>query len=170
MSRMAHLLLTGAALSCAPLAWAASPAFAQAEPPAATAPAPANATDPAQANSRFSFSQTDDGALRLDSKTGAVSLCAKGPEGYACKLLPDSQKAYEAELARLRKEIATLKGETGQTEQPELDPGNLSGDMPPDPADVDAVLDYAEKFFLRLKQMYENLNSSPAPNPQEEQL
>ncbi|MGE4373856.1 MAG: hypothetical protein AB7E29_13345 [Xanthobacter sp.] len=170
MSRMAHLLLTGAALSCAPLTLAAGPAFSQAAPSAATAPAPADAASP-PADPRFSFSQTDDGTLRMDSKTGAVSLCAKGPEGFACKLLPDSQKVYEAELARLRKEIAALKGEEKHAEDPdELDPNNLSGDLPPDPADVDAALDYAEKLFLRLKQMYDNLGSSPAPNPQEENL
>lgn len=70
--------------------------LAVAGPAAAQGPVPAETTAP-----RFSFAPVDGGALKLDRETGRVSLCAKGPTGFACEAVPDTRDAYEAEIARL---------------------------------------------------------------------
>ena len=47
--------------------------------------------------------------LRLDTRTGAVSLCAKKEAGWACTSVPDERQALENEIARLQRENGTLK-------------------------------------------------------------
>ena len=47
--------------------------------------------------------------LRLDTRTGAVSLCAKKDAGWACNAVPDERAALENEIARLQRENGALK-------------------------------------------------------------
>ena len=50
---------------------------------------------------RYQLSPTPEGFLKLDSRSGAVSECKRGPEGYQCRLVPDEQGALQAEIDRL---------------------------------------------------------------------
>ena len=47
--------------------------------------------------------------LRLDTRTGAVSICAKKETGWACNAVPDERQALENEIARLQGENGALK-------------------------------------------------------------
>ena len=64
---------------------------------------------PDSENGRYSFNQVADGLLRLDTRTGQVSLCAKKETGFACNTVPDERTALENEIARLQRENGTLK-------------------------------------------------------------
>ncbi len=66
-------------------------------------------TAPDSENGRYSFSGVPDGMLRLDTRTGAVSLCAKQATGWACNAVPDERAALENEIARLQRENGALK-------------------------------------------------------------
>src|SRR5262245_22433212 len=91
-SRLLAMVLAGSAL-------AAAAAVAQ--------PAPPEAGD-----GRFTFSRADDGGyLRLDGRTGQVSLCNRRASGWQCQLVPDERVALEAEIARLQSDNAALKKE-----------------------------------------------------------
>ena len=57
---------------------------------------------------RYSFNKVDDGYLRLDGRTGQVSLCTRRPAGWASQAVADDRTALEAEIARLQGENATL--------------------------------------------------------------
>jgi hypothetical protein len=70
---------------------------------AAYAQAPAN-DDP-----RYQFNQVDDGYLRLDLRTGEVSLCKARAVGWSCLTVADERAALDSEIARLQGENATLK-------------------------------------------------------------
>src|SRR5215467_15212157 len=59
-------------------------------------------------NGRFSFKEVPDGILRLDGRTGHVSLCSKVSE-WACRSLADDRTALENEIARLLDENAALR-------------------------------------------------------------
>jgi len=50
----------------------------------AFAPAAYAQTAPDTENGRYVFNQVSDGMLRLDTRTGQVSLCAKKDTGWAC--------------------------------------------------------------------------------------
>ena len=62
-------------------------------------------------DTRYTFNRVDDGYLRLDGRTGQVSICAQRPVGWACQAVPDERAALEAEIARLQGESAALKKE-----------------------------------------------------------
>lgn len=93
MSRLVFALLVTAA------AFAAQPAQAQ-----STAP---EASD----DNRFTFHRVDEGFLRLDTRTGQVSLCARKTVGFGCQAVPDERTALENEIARLQGESSALKKE-----------------------------------------------------------
>ena len=75
------------------------------------APAYPQGTPPENEDSRFSFYRADDGYLRLDGRTGQVSLCTRREVGWLCQALPEERAAFDAEVARLQLENAALKKE-----------------------------------------------------------
>jgi hypothetical protein len=83
-----------------------APAFAP-----VLAPALADDETPDGDHGRFSFSKVADGLLRLDLKTGEVSLCSQRAVGWTCQAAPDDRVVFENEIARLRTENAALKKE-----------------------------------------------------------
>lgn len=60
---------------------------------------------------RYRMQETDDGYLRLDSETGAVSHCRKVGADWSCNITPDERRALEAEVRALREERHTLQSE-----------------------------------------------------------
>jgi hypothetical protein len=71
----------------------------------------AQSTVPDNDDSRDTFNRVDDGYLRLDGRTGQVSICARRPVGWTCEAAPDERAALEAEIARLQGENTTVKKE-----------------------------------------------------------
>ena len=66
---------------------------------------------PRATTTRYTFNRADDGYLRLDGRTGQVSICTRRPVGWACQAVPDERTALEAEIARLQGENVALKKE-----------------------------------------------------------
>jgi hypothetical protein len=131
--------------------------------------APASqAQTPDSENGRYAFSQVADGALRLDTRTGQVSLCTKKDAGWACNAVPDERQALESEIARLQRENGALKkdmiarglplpgGVAGGTGQREL---NLTVPLPSD-AEIDRVMSVFEKIWRRLIDMVQKTPGS----------
>ncbi len=110
---------------------------------------------PSYARSRYTFSPVEGGALRLDTQTGRVSLCAKRQSGFTCEAVPDTRDAYEAEIARLHDEIAALR-------RPDSGNRELKAPQSALPAEVDRALGYAESLYRRLKGLIDELRSSPS--------
>jgi hypothetical protein len=54
---------------------------------------------PTSEDSRYTFNRVDDGYLRLDGRTGQVSICAQRSAGWACQAVPDERAALESEIA-----------------------------------------------------------------------
>src|SRR5262249_46043972 len=73
--------------------------------------ASAQTAPPESDNSRYTFNRIDAGYLRLDGRTGEVSICAQRAAGWACQVIPDERAALEAEIARLQAENAAVKKE-----------------------------------------------------------
>jgi len=83
---------------------------------------------PDSENGRYSFNQVPEGLLRLDGRTGQVSLCDKRAAGWSCQAVPDERNALEAEINRLQSETAKLKKELIARGIP-LPSGTSSGDQ-----------------------------------------
>lgn len=114
---------------------------------------------------RFTFNKAEDGYLRLDTRTGQVSLCARKPVGWACSPVPDERNALEAEIARLQNDNGLLKKEllarnialpgTVRPDQPAAKENQPTVKLPevelklPSDSDLDRVFSFMDKVWRR---------------------
>ena len=123
--------------------------------------------DAGEEKGRYSFKDVADGLLRLDSRTGHVSLCRRGNVGWACEAVPEDRAALEDEIGRLdsenqrfRKDYAArgLPLPDGVRGEPRL--GSRSEDRVkiPDDADLDRVMAFMERAWRRILEMVQRLN------------
>jgi hypothetical protein len=144
---------------------AAAPASAQPVspvqevPPAAPTMPPTGSEDP-----RYSFNRVEDGYLRLDVRTGQVSLCGRREVGWACRAIPDDRAVLEAEIGRLQSENGALKkallsrglalpngvSAPQSTAKPQPKPQSRENDL-------DRVMTLVETMWHRLVEMVANL-------------
>jgi hypothetical protein len=67
-------------------------------------------SEPQAENGRYTMSAVPDGFLRLDTRTGAVSICrSKG--GWTCRVVPDERTALDVEIGRLQADNKRLQDE-----------------------------------------------------------
>ena len=113
-------------------------------------------------DSRYTFNRADDGYLRLDGRTGQVSICTRRPVGWACQAAPDERTALEAEIARLQGENVALKKELIARNLPL--PGTVKPEPPaakteeprlqlPSDAELNKMMTFVEKVWRRLVEM-----------------
>ena len=134
--------------------------------------APAHAqTAPDSENGRYAFSTVPDGTLRLDTRTGQVSLCAKQSAGWACNAVPDERNALENEIARLQRENGAMKKDLlarglplpgGIASAPSADKQRelqLKVPLPSD-AEIDRVMSAFEKMWRRIIDMVQKSPNS----------
>jgi hypothetical protein len=122
----------------------ASPAFAQGTDLSKAAPD--------SENGRFTMSPVEGGVMRLDTRTGKISICQRKGEAWACEAAADDRTAYEQEIARLQDKVTKLEGQ--------LRTGDKSGKSEmklPSDADVDKAMTFFENILRRFKSMIENL-------------
>ena len=74
-------------------------------------PARGDEPTPDTEGGRYVFSKQANGFLRLDTRSGAVSLCNEQPVGWACQTAPEDRAIFENEIARVQSENAALKKE-----------------------------------------------------------
>ena len=127
--------------------------------PAASAQAGTSEGDDA----RYSFSPAGKGYLRLDGRTGQVSLCTRQTVGWACQAMPDERTALESEIARLQVENVVLKKEliarqlplpgTVRPDPPAAPPGAAAPKASPGDAELSKVVNFVEKVWRRLVEM-----------------
>jgi len=123
----------------------------------------AQTASPDSENGRFTFNQVQDGLLRLDTRTGQVSLCSRRPAGWSCHPVPDERSALEGEIARLQNENAALKKEMIARAVPL--PGTTKPDAGkpqielklPNEADLDRLMTFMERIWRRLIEMVQNV-------------
>jgi len=116
---------------------------------------------------RYTFNRADEGYLRLDGRSGQVSICTRRAVGWACQAVPDERAALEAEIMRLQGENVALKRELVARNIPL--PGLVKPEPPPstkpdeprvtlpDDADLNKVMSFVEKVWRRLVEMIATL-------------
>jgi len=106
---------------------------------------------------RYVFSRQANGFLRLDTQSGAVSLCSEQPVGWACQAAPEDRAVFEGEIARLQNENVALK-RTLLAHGLSLPPGVMA-DAPtaqndstlrlPSDADIDRAIAFVDHVWQR---------------------
>lgn len=136
------------------LAFAPSVALAQAAPP--------ETDDP-----RYQFHRAEDGYLRLDLRTGQVSLCSRHSAGWACLTVPDDRAAFDQEIARLQNENVAMKRALlerglalpgGVTSAPPVVRDGEGGAKPLPNGDLDRMMAAVERAWRRLVEMISNMH------------
>jgi hypothetical protein len=125
-------------------------------------------------NGRYALSPAAEGVVRLDTRTGAVSVCTDTGTGWACYAVPDERAALDAEIGRLQADNEKLKAQlaereptvTGKIDEalPKADPlkkpepkateGERKIEIPlPSDRDMDRVMSFLEQAWRRLVEM-----------------
>ncbi len=127
----------------------------------------------AKETGRFSMTKVEDGFLRLDTKTGAVSLCTRKNGKWACGSLDDDAHALEKTIDRLTlenkrlsarvKELERLAGRFGKEFEHSMPEPKL--DLPKE-EEVDKAMKFVEDMLRRFKGLVERLQEkSPEGTP-----
>jgi hypothetical protein len=133
--------------------------------------ASAQTAAPDTENGRYSFNRIEDGFLRLDQRTGQVSVCARRDLGWSCHPVPDERAALEEEIARLQRDNAALKKDMlarGLT--PPIGPkaqGPSPAEKPtlkvPSDAELDRAMAVMERLWRRLVEMVQRWQREMTP-------
>ena len=137
---------------------------------------------------RFKMSKAKDGFVRLDTQTGAMSLCTRSGEGWSCLPMTEDQRSISDEIARLHKENDELKDEIRRMEETfgleahgsqggkddkdgkdgkESQPGDQADARPeirlPDEEQVDQAIDYLERMIRKFRERFEKFGDRTKP-------
>jgi hypothetical protein len=125
------------------LSAAASPCFAGEEP------------------GRYTMTPVGDSVLRLDSATGAVSMCGRKLDGWSCESVADDSSALKQEVDRLTRENQELKDKLAKADANEAEAGPSK--VPANPyaqfpgLALDEMTDFINKMIRRLQDMVRDL-------------
>lgn len=131
-------------------------------------------------NGRYTLSPVADGVLRLDSRTGTVSICNNARQGWACYAIPDERAALDAEIGRLQRDNEKLKAQLAQ--QNTADAGKIDEALPktdslketpadkqrkleltlPSDRDIDRAIGFLERAWRRLIEMADRVQRDVA--------
>jgi hypothetical protein len=129
-----------------------------------------------EAGGRYTMSPTKDGIVRLDTQTGAMALCRRKDDKWACEDMDDSQRALMSEIDKLQAENKSLKDQVDHLEETLGLGENQTGDhaqapspgaklVLPSEADVDKAFDYFERMMKKLHERMEKLEEEHGRKP-----
>ncbi len=114
-------------------------------------------SDPASAeNGRYTMTPTKDGILKLDTRTGAVSLCSRSPKGWSCNSVDSNDRNSRSRIRELEEENAQLRAQLKEAQRGAM-PGEGGKIDIPSEEDVDKAMDFMERLLHRFKGMVEDL-------------
>jgi len=132
---------------------------------------PVSTATAAENDGRFTMTPTDDGFLRLDSQSGAVSLCARSSNGWSCKPVDNDHLASHDKMAALAKENDVLKREVDELRRAldsQIGNGARKGLGPkgfkiPSDEDVDKFMTFLERLARKFRGMVNDLKENQQP-------
>jgi hypothetical protein len=127
---------------------------------------------------RYTMHKTEDGFVRLDTQTGAVSLCRKEANAWSCRDIADATPPQtednggtesndvtqlRRENRALREEITRLEELLGLRDPPAGEPQKRHGFKLPTEKDVDQAFDYFESMLRKFQERLKRLEKEQAP-------
>ena len=114
---------------------------------------------------RFVMTPVEGGFLRMDTLTGAVSLCQRAGGKWACEAVADDRRTLETEMERLGAENRQLNSTVKRLEEmlalPETDDRRAdkgSKFQLPSEEDVDRALGYMQRLMRKFKEKMRELD------------
>lgn len=129
------------------------------------------APDTEDAGGRYKMMPADGGGvLRLDTHTGAMSVCQRKDGRWACEAIPDDRRALESELGRLSAENRELQGTIKRLEERLALPDPEGRDRRahrggpkfqlPTEEEVDKAMDYVQRMMRKFKERMRDFKDS----------
>ncbi len=113
---------------------------------------------------RYTMSPAENGFVRLDKQTGAMTQCTRDDGVWACKPMADSQHELQNEIEKLRAENKSLRKQVDELEEtlgigpePPDEAGPTTRFELPSEKDVDRAFDYLEGMLSKLRERMEKL-------------
>lgn len=91
--------------------------------------------------------------MRMDTRTGAISLCRERSGDLVCSVAADERAAYEAEIETLRERLAALEA---RVEALEERAGGQASQLPSE-EEFEQTLGLMERFFRRFMDIVKGL-------------
>lgn len=109
----------------------------------------------AQDTDRYTMEKSDNGYVRMDRKTGEMSICEERSGQLVCKLAADERSAFQDEVDRLQDRLSGLEKRVAEIETASrLNPKALL----PDEESFEKSLGYMERFFRRFMDIVKDLD------------
>src|SRR5262245_51971042 len=107
---------------------------------------------------RYRLEKTENGYIRMDTRTGEVSTCEETTGQLVCRIAADERLALQDEIERLQAKLDALDQRVAKLEsQPSIPQALVPSDE-----DVDKSLDIMEKFFHRFMGIMKDLDKQDA--------
>jgi hypothetical protein len=113
---------------------------------------------------RYTMTTIGDSVWRLDSATGAVSVCGRRLDHWACESVADDDLALKQEVDRLTRENQDLKDKLAKAEAREAE----TGPLPANPSTqfpglaLNEMTDFVNKMIRRLQDLVHDLKQQEA--------
>jgi hypothetical protein len=116
----------------------------------------------AQETTTYTLEKTDDGYVRMNNKTGEMSICQEKSGQLICKLAAEERTAYEEDIADLKTRVTKL--EETVASMGKIPP--VIRDALPSDEEFEKGLSYMEKFmrrFMGIAKEFDNQNKGTKP-------
>ncbi|WP_273725923.1 hypothetical protein [Brucella gallinifaecis] len=112
----------------------------------------------AQENGRYRLEGTETGYVRLDTRTGALSVCNEQQGQLICKMATEDREAYENDISDLQDRVKKLEDRLAaiQSGAASATPSKL-----PSEAEFEQSLGYMERFMRRFMDVAKSFDSEP---------
>jgi hypothetical protein len=118
------------------------------------------------AEDHYRLEKTENGYVRMDTQTGAMSLCEERSGQLVCKLAADEREAYQTQIDQLQGALKALEDRVSVLEKnrPALQAPAL-----PSEEEFEKGMGYMERFFRRFMDIVKDFDKeerSPDQQPQ----
>ena len=110
---------------------------------------------------RYVLKDVEGGFIRLDTATGAVSLCRSLNEQWRCEPVADAEIALQDEITRLAEENAALQQKLAELIGPREQRGLGPTLELPSEEDLDRIFGIMERFMRRFIDFARGLSEDP---------
>jgi len=120
---------------------------------------------------RYRLEKTPDGYVRMDTRTGEMSLCRERWGELVCRMAADERTAFQDELERLQSDVDALEGRLAEVKALEERVAGLENSLAariektlPTEEDFNRTMSYMERFFrsfMGIVKDLENENAKP---------
>ena len=132
--------------------------------------APAAAEDVSPAPGRYAVQPSDDGFVRLDTESGAVSHCKRTDNIWRCQPIAEEKAMLAEKIDSLSQQVATLSAEVGRLKAEVSNLTSARADKPTaalspdDEKEFDRAMGFAERLMKRFFEMVRELKGDERPS------